>query len=405
MLKLASVLLFAAAAHAYAPRAAPRGPARLAATTTATPEVDAANPFAIVGEDLKNMKQRIKALVERSLDGGGGSSSKSGGSHPLLQEAAREFFERRERAFRPAVVLLVARAVEGTASGTTLPEKQCLLAEIVEMMCTAQVVHDSVLEDDEAGSTGNVAHRTYSQNAGNKVSVLAGDFLLARCSVALSELGDLAVVELMATALESMVQGGVLKAQAGLGGLDGLLDWDAYVARVELKTSSLIADACRSAAILGGEAADGAVAEAVYAYASNLGVAYQINADTIAYVGALEEGGNLADHVAAPPVLLAAAKDDGLRADLGAALDDGAGVAAVAAHVDATGGLDRARRMARDYSDAAKAALGPLPASDEKAALLMMADFVAQDDQTGLQREKYIAAAAKKRRAAVSAHA
>ena len=190
MPKLALCLL-AAAAHAYAPRAAPRGPARLAATTTTTPEVDAANPFAIVGEDLKNMKQRIKALVERSLDGGGGgSSSKSGGSHPLLQEAAREFFERRERAFRPAVVLLVARAVEGTASGKTLPEKQCLLAEIVEMMCTAQVVHDSVLEDDEAGSTGNVAHRTYSQNAGNKVSVLAGDFLLARCSVALSELGE-----------------------------------------------------------------------------------------------------------------------------------------------------------------------------------------------------------------------
>ena len=219
MPKLSVLCLLAAAAHAYAPRAAPRGPARLAATTTTTPEVDAANPFAIVGEDLKNMKQRIKALVERSLDGGGGSSSKSGGSHPLLQEAAREFFERRERAFRPAVVLLVARAVEGTASGTTLPEKQCLLAEIVEMMCTAQVVHDSVLEDDEAGSTGNVAHRTYSQNAGNKVSVLAGDFLLARCSVALSELGDLAVVELMATALESMVQGGVLKAQAGLGGV------------------------------------------------------------------------------------------------------------------------------------------------------------------------------------------
>merc|ERR1712124_141477 len=99
---------------------------------------------------------------------------------------AREFFERRERAFRPAVVLLVARAVESTEKGKPVSARQCLLAEIVEMMCTATIVHDSVLEDDEESMLGNVAHRTYSQNAGNKVSVLAGDFLLARCSVALA---------------------------------------------------------------------------------------------------------------------------------------------------------------------------------------------------------------------------
>ena len=52
--------------------------------------------------------------------------------------------------------------------------------------------------------------------------MLAGDFLLARCSVALSRLGDLTVVELMATALESMVHGGVLKAQAKNAGVDDL---------------------------------------------------------------------------------------------------------------------------------------------------------------------------------------
>merc|ERR1719424_2577682 len=104
------------------------------------------------------------------------------------------------------------------------------------MMSTAQLVHDSVLEDDEEGEEGNVAHRTYSQNAGNKISVLAGDFLLARCSVALAQLGDLGVV---------------LKAQAAGAGADKLSDLDHYLERVNLETSALIADACRSAAILG----------------------------------------------------------------------------------------------------------------------------------------------------------
>ena len=384
---------------------------------------DVENPFVIVREDLKQMKQRIKELVERTLDnkgseGGGGSSG--GSSHPLLQEAAREFFERRERAFRPAVVLLVARAVEGTEAGAQVPGKQCLLAEIVEMMCTAQIVHDSVLEDDESGASGNVAHRTYSQNAGNKVSVLAGDFLLARCSVALSMLGDLTVVELMATALESMVQGGVLKAQASQAGLDDLLDLDHYVRRVTLKTSSLIADACRSAAILAGEPHDGEVAEAVYGYAQNLGLSYQIMFDTIAYSAALDahhdDGGGdkgaaaprLADHVSAPPIILAAAHDPEhgkLKAACATTLETSNDLRAVADDVESNGGLSGAKQLSKHYSNRAKAALAPLPDSPEKAALFMMADFVAQDDQTGLQREKYIAANAKKRRAAARAAA
>ena len=214
----------------------------------AVAEVQAeANPFRLSG---MTEAHEATALVENTLDepGRGGGARSSGRSHPLLQEAAREFFERRERAFRPAVVLLVARAVESTEKGKPVSARQCLLAEIVEMMCTATIVHDSVLEDDEESMLGNVAHRTYSQNAGNKVSVLAGDFLLARCSVALSQLGDLTVVELMATALESIVQGGVLKAQARQAGVAPSLD-DYQVGSAE---RPLNADASRSAAILAG---------------------------------------------------------------------------------------------------------------------------------------------------------
>ena len=48
------------------------------------------------------------------------------------------------------------------------------------------MIHDDVLEDAEHITNGNIAHRMYSANLGNKVSVLAGDFLLARCSVELA---------------------------------------------------------------------------------------------------------------------------------------------------------------------------------------------------------------------------
>ena len=370
-----------------------------AAAPTAAPSA-AENPFELVRDDLKLMKGRIRALVERTLDSGDGEKSSSGKSHPLLQEAAREFFERRERAFRPCVVLLAARAVSPhLPADEAVSPRQCLLAEIVEMMSTAQLVHDSVLEDDEEGEEGNVAHRTYSQNAGNKISVLAGDFLLARCSVALSQLGDLGVVRLMATALESMVLGGVLKAQAAGAGADKLSDLDHYLERVSLKTSALIADACRSAAILGGEAPDGPYATAVYDYASALGVAYQLNADSIAYRGQVAEDAPLADALSAPPVILAAAADEGCRALIYEAMEGGATLAAVAAAVDAAGGAEAAQALSTERAAAAKVALAPLPESPAKAALLRMADFVCEPDQLGLQREKYIAAEAKKKAA------
>jgi len=59
----------------------------------------------------------------------------------MLKQAAREFFERRERAWRPGVVLLMARALDAgyTDEDGEAIKKQLQLAEIVEMMSTAQV--------------------------------------------------------------------------------------------------------------------------------------------------------------------------------------------------------------------------------------------------------------------------
>ena len=100
--------------------------------------MDATDPFYLVRKDLKRMKRSIKELVEGTLD------DSSSSSHPLLQEAAREFFERRERAFRPTIVILAARALQTLDGGKLKPKTdpvfmlQCQLAEIVEMMSTAQ---------------------------------------------------------------------------------------------------------------------------------------------------------------------------------------------------------------------------------------------------------------------------
>jgi len=323
-------------------------------------------PFEMVRDDLKAMKGRIRALVERTLEGGEskrGESSEAGEaaqSHPLLREAAREFFERRERAFRPAVVILVARAlpmVKESDEVSIAAARQCLLAEIVEMMSTAQLIHDTVLEDGDDAAMGNVAHRVYSSSGGNKVSVLAGDFLLARCSVALSQLGDLRVVERMAAALEDMVHGNVLRRE--------VTEKRGYEEATRLKTSSLIANACLSAAVLAGYEPDSDVARAVYAYADALGLAYQTVADVTLYEEKSHD---------APPAILRSLPP------------------AVFAHNDPQKATRAALQSAQIHADNAAKSLDVLPPSAEKLALVKMARYVAERDQRGLQRDKYLAA-------------
>lgn len=342
-------------------------------------EEQADEPFAMVRDDLKAMKGRIRALVERTLEGPSqegsqpmpsspSSTTSLAQSHPLLQEAAREFFERRERAFRPAVVILVARALPLAADESELSKRaarQCLLAEIVEMMSTAHLIHDSVLEDGDDSALGNVAHRVYSSSAGNKVSVLAGDFLLARCSVALSQLEDLRVVEKMAAALEDMVHGNVLRREVS--------NRTSYDEAVRLKTSSLIANACLSAAVLAGHDPDSPLAQAVYAYADALGLAYQTVADVILY-----DEKQASDH--APPIL--SSLPPAVFADTPA---------------DAT---RLALQAAQEHAAVAVKSLKPLPPSAEKLALLKMAQYVADRDQRGLQRDKFVAARASSANAA-----
>ena len=75
------------------------------------------------------------------------------------------------------------------------------------------MIHDDVLEDLEASENGNVAHRSYGGPLGNKVSLLAGDFLLARASVELAKLTNVAVVEIMGVSLENMCRGEIMQAQ------------------------------------------------------------------------------------------------------------------------------------------------------------------------------------------------
>jgi len=355
-----------------------------------------------VKEDLRKLKRRIKELVENNV--GSSDKTKEGSTNPMLKQAAREFFERRERAWRPGVVLLMARALDAgiTDEDGEALMKQRMLAEIVEMMSTAQVIHDDVLEDLEASENGNVAHRSYGGPLGNKVSLLAGDFLLARASVELAKLTNVAVVEIMGVSLENMCRGEIMQAQARV---EDKLNTTYYTETVSLKTASLLAEACKCTALLRGDGRSSPNADAAFEFGINLGIAYQISADIVSFNGLVkahldgdEEGGALTPETmsllvtALPPFALAAELDKtGELSEMAhRSFSEAGDVAAAIAAVEAAGGVALATEMAEGHITRARTAAAMLPDSVFKEGLHVMADYIVEEDQKGLQRAEWM---------------
>ena len=144
------------------------------------------DPYKLVHDDLAHIKASIKKLL-KSKSGETSALSSNG----VLTMAAREFMDRKGKSFRPMVVLLIGSATHPDFTTGNLHSK---LAVISEMIHTASLIHADVLEDHETDtSQGTLVHQEVTLEVGNKVCILAGDFLLAKAAVELSMLENSAV--------------------------------------------------------------------------------------------------------------------------------------------------------------------------------------------------------------------
>lgn len=249
------------------------------------------DPFKLVEPDLRPLSESIKDLV--------------GIDHPVLNKVARHFFDMQGKRFRPTILLLVSQAL-GSARDSAAFTRQKRLAEVSEMIHTASLIHDDVIDVSDMRRGARTVHKIF----GNKVAVLAGDFLLARASVLLARLGEPKVVELMATVLQDMVHGEMMQARAEP---DDLLSFEHYTLKNYLKTGSLISLGCQSAAVLGGHTWDGMVGLAARDYGRHLGVAYQLVDDLLDFTASEQQLGkpalaDMASGLATAPALYAAAQ-------------------------------------------------------------------------------------------------
>ena len=250
-----------------------------------------------------------------------------GTDHPVLNSAARYFFNSSDsdgngskgkgKQVRPVMVMLLSRAMmhidnglETSSSTSHLSahtlKSQRRLAEITEMIHTASLFHDDVIDDADTRRGQPAAHRAF----GNKMAILAGDYLLARASICLARLRNVDVVECMSTVIEHLVRGEVLQIKDNR---TGVADIEGYLRKNYYKTASLMANSCKSAALLGcvGGNISPAVIDAAYQYGKHVGVAFQLIDDALDFEGSASSLGkpalgDLNAGLSTAPVLFAA---------------------------------------------------------------------------------------------------
>ncbi|MGB5632248.1 MAG: solanesyl diphosphate synthase [Waterburya sp.] len=311
--------------------------------------------LAPVENDLCIMTDNLKQLISAR--------------HPILGAAAEHLFDAGGKRIRPAIVLLVSRA---TMKDQKLTPRHRRLAEITEMIHTASLVHDDVV--DEADLRRNV--KTVNNLFDNKIAVLAGDFLFAQSSWYLANLDNLQVVKLLSEVIRDFAEGEILQ---GLNRFDIDASIDAYLDKSYYKTASLMANSGKAAAVLSGVASE--VTENIYSYGRNLGLAFQIVDDILDFTGSTEvlgkpAGSDLASGNLTAPVLYALKQQPYLEILIEREFAEPGDLHKALELIQDSDGIDQARQLASDHARRAEKDLHCLPPSRSKDALNELTDYV-----------------------------
>ncbi|EEH03590.1 decaprenyl-diphosphate synthase subunit 1 [Histoplasma capsulatum G186AR] len=382
------------------------------------------DPLRIVAKELKFMKKNIHKLL--------------GSGHPLLDRVAKYYTTSEGKHVRPLLVLLMSQATahgpkttrqvpfvsaaginDGITSpailsdtnpdqsallsstspssleaaytglagnvdanydadsgnGTDILPAQQRLAEITELIHTASLLHDDVIDNAVTRRSTVSANLAF----GNKMAVLAGDFLLGRASVALARLRDPEVIELLSTVIANLIEGEFMQLknterdELNPSFTEQTITY--YLQKTYLKSASLISKSCRAAALLGHSSPE--IVEAAYSYGRNLGLAFQLVDDMLDYTISGDElgkpaGADLELGLATAPLLFAWRANPELGALVGRKFSGEGDVQLARQIVSQSDGLEQTRALAQEYTNKAIQSIRILPDTEAKTGLIEM---------------------------------
>ncbi|KAK9915863.1 hypothetical protein WJX75_005387 [Coccomyxa subellipsoidea] len=327
------------------------------------------DPFSLVKEEIESVSERLRRSIFTGI--------------PTLRSAAEYFFKlgAEGKRLRPTMLLLMASSlstyvpspdfltVDDSPPNVHPSEerrRQQRIAEITEMIHVASLLHDDVIDNAEVRR----GLRALNSVFGNKIAILAGDFLLARASVSLAALRNSDVIQLLSQVIEDLVTGEILQMTSTD---QDLLSLDYYVRKTFHKTASLMANSSKAVAILGGQPKD--VSELAWQYGRHLGLAFQFVDDVLDFTGSTLQLGkpalnDLRSGLATAPVLYAAEEHPQLRSLILRKFKSEGDVELAQQLVFDSRGIQRARDLAAEHAALAAQAVQSMPPAVTEHALL-----------------------------------
>ncbi len=197
-------------------------------------------------------------------------------AHPDLAAALQHLIDAGGKRVRPTITILTGELLNAA------PDKLLDLAAAVEMLHTATLVHDDLID----GALLRRGMPTINANWTPAATVLTGDFIFARAAKLAAATGSVEVMDMFAEALTIIVDGEINQQFIS----KGLANRDDYYRRIYAKTASLFELASGASALLADDETD-EEREAARLFGYELGMAFQIMDDVLDFTAAQKKLG------------------------------------------------------------------------------------------------------------------
>ncbi len=310
-----------------------------------------------VREQLASVSQELWRIVSADV--------------PLVQEVQEHLMGMKGKLFRPTLLLL-SSAVEERSQ-----PRAVTYAAVIELIHLATLVHDDAVDHSALRRGMPTINSLFS----HQVSVIMGDYLYLRALKELVTLGDLEEMRAITSASNEMTLGEMRQLSA----FDALAFTESdYETLIRAKTASLFMAACNVGALCGAPRHR----DALVRFGERLGMAFQVADDLLDYTEGQEMTGkpsglDLKEHKVTLPLIsalreMSSASRARIEALFASTEPDDDAIAEVVGIVRDHGGLDYARRRRDQFAHEAEEALGELPESPAKSALVDAISYVVE---------------------------
>lgn len=317
--------------------------------------------FDVIQEDIKELNDGLIQAVTSPVD--------------LVTEIGTHLVTAGGKRIRPALCLLAAHGGPSYSLERLLP-----LAEALELIHTASLVHDDVIDEADTRRGSATANAKWD----NQIAILSGDYIFARAFglIADGEYGNY-VSKRLADLVCNLSVGEIIQNHTVY---HAVKDLDNYYNRIQKKTADFLEICCELGAYVGGMAEEDVRRLAEYGHC--IGMAFQITDDLLDILQTSEQigkpaGNDIRQGIVTLPVIHALNVSPDAE-ELEKIVTDSQMTDAMVTRaldiVKATDGVEVAKVKVDEYLDRARGVLPETLAPDIREAFIMVADFIGDRD-------------------------